>query len=176
MQYALNLFKTPVTLLLSRQTKTPAATENSRFIIKPAVHKFKNSLFDFSLQVWGPGPVRRYQNTFYFWRLLQKKSWQKINKYYTCTHFDQENAISTKKTNFYYWYIPLTPLSALCTAATHRVWQHTLFTVLLSWSCIGCRWNAARTSTYYVWRLRLTLRLRRPRKEVARSSEQHTFP
>ena len=67
MQYALNLFKTPVnTLLLSRQTKTPAATENSRFIIKPAVHKFKNSLFDFSLQVWGPGPVRRYQNTFYF--------------------------------------------------------------------------------------------------------------
>jgi hypothetical protein len=41
------MFKAPFTLLLSRQTKTPAATENRRFIIKPAVHEFKNSLFDF---------------------------------------------------------------------------------------------------------------------------------
>ena len=56
MQYLQKLFKAPFTLLLSRQTKTPAATENSRFIIKPAVHEFKNSLFDFQLQVWGPGP------------------------------------------------------------------------------------------------------------------------
>ena len=45
------LFKATFTLLLSRQTKTPAATENSRFIIKPAVQEFIISLLEFKLQV-----------------------------------------------------------------------------------------------------------------------------
>ena len=76
------LFKATFTLLLSRQTKTPAATENSRFIIKPAVQEFIISLLEFKLQVL-MRPVRRHQNTFFLTLIKKKLSKKQTNIIHT---------------------------------------------------------------------------------------------
>jgi hypothetical protein len=98
------MFKAPFTLLLSRQTKMPAATENSRFIIKPAVHEFNNSLFHYSNFNFKYVVIKIV--LFIFDAYFKKKKNGKKTKCYTCTHFDQErekqNSISTMKTDFCY--------------------------------------------------------------------------
>ena len=76
------LFKATFTLLLSRQTKTPAATENSRFIIKPAVQEFIISLLEFKLQVL-MRPVRRHQNAFFLTLIKKKLSKKQTNIIHT---------------------------------------------------------------------------------------------
>jgi hypothetical protein len=74
------MFKAPFTLLLSRQTKMPAATENSRFIIKPAVHEFNNSLFHYSNFNFKYVVIKIV--LFIFDAYFKKKKWQKNQMLY----------------------------------------------------------------------------------------------